>query len=307
MNGTAPASIPEAWPALPIRGWSATKDTLQLWTQIAGKVRLALAPHINHWWEVPLYVNARGLTTSAIPYPAGSFEMIFDFIRHLLVIETSKGEVRTVALAPRTVADFYAEVMSTLHRLGITVNIWTMPQEIPNAIHFEKDTVHASYDPEFANRFWRVLTSTAEVFTEFRGRFIGKCSPVHFFWGSFDLAVTRFSGRRAPDRPGADKVTRDAYSHEVSSAGFWPGQGEVDAVFYSYAAPEPKGFSEAKAAPDSACYNKNFSEFFLNYEDLRKSASPRQALLTFLQSTYDAAANLANWDRTALEYPASQR
>lgn len=307
MNSAAPANLPELWPALPIREWSATRETLHLWTQVAGKVRLALAPHINHWWEVALYVNSRGLTTSAIPYAGGSFEMIFDFIRHELVIETSRGDVRTIALAPRTVADFYAETMAALHALGITVKIWTMPQEIPNAIHFDKDTVHASYDPEYANRFWRVLTASAEVFAEFRGRFIGKCSPVHFFWGSFDLAVTRFSGRRAPERAGADRVARDAYSHEVSSVGFWPGLGEVDAVFYGYAAPEPPGFSKATVAPAAARYDATFSEFFLPYKEVRKSASPREMLLSFLQSTYEATANLGNWDRPALEYPSTQK
>jgi Family of unknown function (DUF5996) len=291
----------EMWPSLPIAKWEATKDTLQLWTQIAGKIRLALSPKINHWWQVPLYVNARGLTTSPIPYGERTFEIIFDFIDHLLIVVTCEGEKKSFPLAPRTVADFYAEIMGTLSSLGITVKIWTMPQEIPNAIHFEKDRTHCSYVPVYAHRFWRVLVSTESVFTEFRAGFIGKSSPVHFFWGSFDLAVTRFSGRRAPDRPGADPVTKEAYSHEVISAGFWPGQGETDAVFYCYAAPEPTGFARAQVSTPAAFYSTQFSEFMLKYEDVRSSASPRDTLLSYLNSTYDAAATLANWNRAELE------
>jgi hypothetical protein len=295
------ARQPETWPSLPIAEWQATKDTLQLWTQIAGKIRLALSPRINHWWQVALYVNARGLTTSPIPYGARTFEIIFDFIDHMLVIETCEGQRKSFPLAPRTVADFYAEIMSSLRGLGITVKIWTMPAEIPNAIHFELDRTHCSYDPEYAHRFWRVLVSTENVFNDFRAGFIGKSSPVHFFWGSFDLAVTRFSGRRAPERPGADSITKEAYSHEVISAGFWPGMGETDAVYYCYSTPEPAGFSNAKVSPAAAFYSTQFSEFMLKYEDVRTAASPRDALLSYLNSTYDAAANLANWNRAELE------
>src|SRR5271155_1368801 len=211
------------WPALPIEAWEPTRATLHMWTQIVGKVRLALSPFANHWWQVPLYVSARGLTTSPIPYDGQNFEIQFDFISHELLISKSDGTVKTLRLAPRSVADFYAEVMSTLRAMGIAVKIWPMPVEIPNPIGFEKDLTHASYDPEYANRFWRILVSVDSIFKEFRGRFIGKASPVHFFWGSCDLAVTRFSGRRAPQRPGADLMTREAYSHEVSSVGWWPG------------------------------------------------------------------------------------
>lgn len=298
---------PDDWPELMLESWKDTYATLHMWTQIVGKIRLALTPLVNHWWNVPLYVGPCGLTTSRIPYGDRSFEVTFDFMRHQLVIEAGEGKVKSFPLAPRSVADFYHEFMDALRSLGIDVKIWRMPVEIPNPIPFDEDRVHVSYDAKAVEKFWRVLLSVDSVFHEFRARFIGKSSPVHFFWGSFDLAVTRFSGRRAPERPGADKITRDAYSHEVSSAGFWPGLGDVDAAFYSYAVPEPKGFAEAKVTPASAYYNKNLSEFFLNYEDARKSASPRETLLSFVQSTYEADANLANWDRAALEYPASSQ
>jgi hypothetical protein len=301
MRSTGAARQADAWPALPLNEWQETRDTLHMWTQIVGKIRLAAMPRINHWWEVPLYVSARGLTTSSMPYDAGVFEMEFDFIEHKLAIATSGGAVRSIPLAPRTVADFYAEVMSTLQAMNIAVKIWTMPSEIPNPIRFEQDRVHASYDPEYANRFWRVLVAVDTVFQEFRGRFIGKSSPVHFFWGSFDLALTRFSGRRAPERPGADAITREAYSHEVISAGFWPGTGDTDAVFYTYAAPEPSGFSKATVRPGAASYNAQFSEFLLAYDEVRKAASPREVLLDYLQSTYEAGAMLGGWDRAALE------
>jgi hypothetical protein len=272
-----------------------------MWTQVVGKVRLALSPVINHWWEVPLYVNSVGLTTSAIPYEAGIFEIQFDFIRHHLSIQTSRGANRLLPLAPRSVADFYREFMSALRTLGINVKIWTTPVEIPNPIPFEKDTQHASYDPECANRFWRILGATDTVFKEFRSHFLGKVSPVHFFWGSFDLAVTRFSGRRAPERAGGDPITREAYSHEVISAGFWPGSGVVrDAAFYTYAAPEPAGFGSAKV-PSPAFYHPELREFILMYEDVRKAASPHDVLLSFLQSTYDAGADLGQWNRQELE------
>jgi hypothetical protein len=273
-----------------------------MWTQIVGKVRLALSPRINHWWEVPLYVNARGLTTSAIPYKHGVFEIEFDFLAHNLVIKTSEGSSATIPLRPRSVADFYKEFMAALASLEIEVKIWPMPCELPNPIAFDQDTQHASYDPEYVSRFWRVLVMVNTVFEEFRSRFIGKNSPVHFFWGSFDLAVTRFSGRRAPPREGADSITREAYSHEVISAGFWPGGGDIKgAAFYAYASPEPAGYAEAAVRPGKAFYHPQMKEFFLMYDDVRTDPSPRSALLEFLQSTYEAGANLAKWNRVELE------
>jgi Family of unknown function (DUF5996) len=293
---------PDSWPALPLKEWSDTCGTLHMWTQIVGKLRLALCPLTNHWWEVPLYVNSVGLTTSPMPYGRGVFEVQFDFIRHHLSIQTSEGANRLIQLAPKSVADFYDEVMSALRTLRIDAKIWTMPVEVANPIAFEKDTVHASYDPDYANRFWRALIAADTVFKDFRSGFMGKVSPVHFFWGSFDLAVTRFSGRRAPVREGADSITREAYSHEVISAGFWPGSGEIkDAAFYVYAAPEPTGFGESKVQPPAAFYHAGMHEFFLMYDDVRKTASPRQAILDFLESTYDAGANLGKWDREELE------
>lgn len=292
---------PESWPALPLNRWNDTRATLHMWTQIVGKVRLALTPKINHWWNVPLYVSPRGLNTSAIPYSDLVFEIEFDFIDHKLFIRVSNGVNREMALVPRAVADFYQEFMNTLRSAGIDVKIWTTPVEIPDPIPFEQDRVHASYDPEYAHRFWRILVSTEEVLTEFRSRFIGKTSPVHFFWGSFDLAVSRFSGRRAPERQGADSITREAYSHEVISVGFWPGGGEVDAAFYSYAAPEPPGFAQQQVQPLKAFYHPNLKEFVLMYEDVRSAASPSKAILDFCESTYEAGANLGKWDREALE------
>jgi hypothetical protein len=291
----------EEWPALPLAEWKDTCATLHMWTQVVGKVRLALSPMQNHWWQVPLYVSARGLTTSPIPYGGGVFEAEFDFVDHNLLVRTSDGVTRAMALIPRTVADFYREFMAILESLGIQVEIWPTPVEIPDPIPFEEDTTHASYDPEYANRFWRVLVAVDGVFKEFRGSFLGKSSPVHFFWGSFDLAVTRFSGRRAPEREGADSITREAYSHEVISAGFWPGSGEVDAAFYSYAAPAPPGLEREPVRPDGAYYSEKLGEFLLMYEDVRRAESPRQALLDFLESTYEAGARLANWDRAELE------
>lgn len=292
----------ETWPSLPLEEWKETYATLHMWTQVVGKIRLAQSAHINHWWQVPLYVTARGLTTSIMPHGSRSFEMEFDFIEHQLVIKCDDGATRTVALAPRTVADFYQEVMRTLKELGLEVKIWTTPVELENPIPFEKDTQHASYDALYANRFWRVLLQSDKVLKEFRSRFIGKVSPVHFFWGSFDLAVTRFSGRRAPERVGADAMTREAYSHEVISHGFWPGGGAVQsAAFYSYAAPEPPGLKEQVVRPAQAFYSKEMSEFLLPYDDVRQADAPEQALMEFLESTYDAGARLANWDRAALE------
>ena len=292
---------PECWPSLKLDSWQETCATLHMWTQIVGKVRLALTPTINHWWNVPLYVSSRGLNTSAIPYGDLVFEIEFDFIDHKLSIRVSNGVNREIALVPRSVADFYQEFIKTLRSAGIDVKIWTTPVEIPDPIPFEQDRVHASYDPESAHRFWRILVSTEEVLTEFRSRFIGKTSPVHFFWGSFDMAVTRFSGRRAPERQGADSITREAYSHEVISAGFWPGGGEVDAAFYCYAAPEPPGFAQHQVRPPKAFYHPNLKEFLLMYEDVRSAASPSRTLLDFCESTYEAGANLGKWDREALE------
>lgn len=295
-------SSQNSWPELPLEAWQDTFATLHLWTQVVGKVRLALSPRINHWWEVPLYVNARGLTTSAIPYGDGIFEVQFNFIDHRLEIETSWGSNKTLPLTPQSVADFYSAFVAALKSIGIEVTIWTMPVEIPDPVRFEHDTQHASYDSEYAHRFWRILISCGNVFQEFRAGFLGKDSPVHFFWGSFDLCVTRFSGRRAPERAGADSITREAYSHEVISAGFWPGGGEIKgAAFYVYAAPEPPGLADQKIRPATAFYHPQMKEFLLMYDDVRRAPSPRQTLLDFLQSTYEAGANLAQWDRNELE------
>ena len=292
----------EAWPERPLSEWSATRDTLHMWMQMVGKVRLALSPYLNHWWQVTLYVSPRGLTTSAIPCPLGNCEIEFDFLDHVLRIATSRGETKTIKLAPRSVADFYAEFLSTLASLGINAKIWPMPVEIPEPIRFDRDTVHASYDPVYANRCWRILASVDRVLKEFRGRFTGKASPVHFFWGSFDLAATRFSGRRAPDRPGADAMTREAYSHEVSSVGWWPGNGGFEApMFYAYAAPAPARFSEASVRPAQAFYHEKLGEFLLPYDAVRTSNDPAATLTEFAQSTYEAAANLGHWDRASLE------
>src|ERR1700686_4083630 len=290
------------WPKLPLAAWKDTYATLHMWTQMVGKVRLALSPPVNHWWEVPLYVNARGLTTSPIPYRKGVFEIQFDFIDHTLEITTSTGETKSIRLEPRTVADFHAEFLSLLQSLEIDVRIWNMPVEIPNPIRFDQDRVHGAYDPQYANAFWRILVTVDAILKEFRSRFLGKASPVHFFWGSFDLAVTRFSGRRAPERPGADAMTREAYSHEVSSAGFWPGGGDIAGpAFYSYASPEPPGFAERRVRPPAAFYHPVMKEFLLLYDDVRTASDPKTTLMDFLNSTYDAAADLGNWDLKALE------
>lgn len=290
-------------PPLPLAEWEATRATLHMWTQIIGKVRLALAPHVNHWWEVPLYISARGMTTSPIPYGERVFEMEFDFLNHNLAILASDRATKFVPLYARSVADFYHEVMAVLPAIGIDVKIWPKPVEIPDPIPFPEDTQHASYDPEYVQRFHRILLWADSVFKEFRGRFIGKASPVHFFWGSFDLAVTRFCGRRAPERENADPITRDAYSHECSSAGFWPGGGDVAGpAFYSYSAPAPQGYSAYRVLPSAAFFHSGLGEFILMYDDVRNAASPKAALMDFLQSTYEAAANLSQWDRAALEY-----
>ncbi len=298
-----------SWPPLPLKEWEASRATLHMWTQIVGKVRLGLTPHVNHWWEVPLYMSARGMTTSPIPFGERVFEMEFDFLDHNLAIRANDGAVKFVPLYARSVADFYREVMAALSAIGIDMKIWTTPVEIPDPIPFSQDEQHASYDPEYVNRFHRILLQVDAIFKEFRGRFIGKVSPVHFFWGSFDLAVTRFSGRRAPAREGADAVTRDAYSHECSSVGFWPGGGEITGpAFYSYCSPEPEGYPAHPVRPAAAFYHPTIREFILLYEEIRPAAEPKAALLDFCQSTYEAGADLGKWNRADLEYPkVSQR
>ena len=297
----------DVWPELNYADWKETCATLHLWTQIAGKIRLTLTPWTNHSWHVTLYVTSRGLTTSPIPHGTDTFEIRFDFIDHHLRILKSDGGQRSVELKPRSVADFYKAVMGALNELDLAVKIDILPNEIPNPIPFDRDEQHRSYDPKYANRFWRVLVQNDRVFKEFRSRFCGKCSPVHFFWGAPDLAVTRFSGRSAPKHPGGiphlpDAITREAYSQEVSSLGFWPGADAMPmAIFYSYAYPEPTGFSEAKVKPDAASYNAQFREFVLPYDAVRTAKSPDDAILDFAQSTYDAASQLGNWDRATLE------
>ena len=291
---------PTPFPPLPLTEWEPTRATLHMWTQIVGKVRLALSPHVNHWWQVPLYVTARGLTTSAIPYGDTIFEIEFDFNAASLEIRRSDHASASVPLYPRSVSDFYEAVMAALRTLEIDVKIWPVPVEIANPIPFPDDREHASFDPEYVSRFHRILIQADTILKEFRGRFTGKASPVHFFWGSFDLAATRFSGRPAPERVGADPITREAYSHECSSAGFWPGGGEVTGpAFYSYAAPEPPGYAAGPVRPPSAFYHPTLKEFILMYDDCRTSAD----VLDFLQTTYEAAANLGNWDRANLERP----
>ena len=297
----------EVWPELNYADWKETCATLHLWTQIAGKIRLTLTPWTNHSWHVTLYVTSRGLTTSPIPHGTRTFEIRFDFIDHQLRILKSDGAQRSIELKPRSVADFYKAVMGALNELDLAVKIDILPNEIPNPIPFDRDEQHRSYDPKYANRFWRVLVQTDRVFKEFRSRFCGKCSPVHFFWGAPDLAVTRFSGRTAPKHPGGiphlpDAITREAYSQEVSSLGFWPGADAMPmAIFYSYAYPEPTGFSEAKVKPEAASYNAQFREFVLPYDAVRTAKSPDDAVLDFARSTYDAASQLGNWDRATLE------
>ncbi|MFY0528643.1 DUF5996 family protein [Archangium gephyra] len=295
----------DAWPRLPLEAWKDTLATLHRYTQVIGKVRLELAPMMNHWWQVALYVAARGLTTSPIPSGQGSFEVDFDFIAHELLFRTSEGEQRVLALEARPVAEFYRDVMATLRSLGIEVSINDTPQEIPDdSTRFSEDRHHAAYDPESVHRWWRAMVQADSVLKEFRARFTGKCSPVHFFWGSFDLAVTRFSGRPAPERPGADPVTREAYREEVISAGFWPGTAQLGGpAFYCYTVPEPAGFSTAPIHPRAAWYDATFKEYLLKYDDVRAASDPRRMLLDFLQSTYEAGADLAGWDRERLERP----
>jgi len=299
---STPAIQSDPWPALPLEEWEPTRATLHMWTQIVGKVRLAQTPLVNHWWNVPLYISARGLTTSAMPYGSTTFEMEFDFIDHVLTIKCSDGASRTVLLRPKSVAVFYQETMAALDDLGMPVHIWKMPVEIPDPIPFDQDHKHDSYDAEYANRFWQLIRHAERVMQEFRARFIGKSSPVHFFWGSFDLAVTRFSGRPAPARPDADPITREAYSHEVISHGWWPGNGPLGKpAFYSYTAPAPEGLAQATIRPPEAFYSNEMVEFIMLYDDVRNSSNPDKSLMEFLESTYEAGANLAKWPRAELE------
>ena len=302
MNGTS-----NVWPALPFAEWKDTAITLHMWTQIVGKIRLTLTPWTNHSWHVTLYVTSRGLTTSPIPHGVCTFEIQFDFIDHQLLVDKSDGARRKLELKPQSVAEFYRTLMRTLEDLDLPVTINTMPNEIENPVPLDQDEEHHSYDPEYANRFWRVLVQSDRVFKEFRSRFCGKCSPVHFFWGSFDLAVTRFSGRPAPPHPGGvphlpDAITREAYSQEVSSLGFWPGNAAIPTpVFYSYAYPEPPGFAGAKVQPPEVYYESKLREYILPYDAVRTAEKSDEVLLDFAQSAYDAASKLGKWDRDALE------
>ncbi len=299
--------VREAWPEIPLDAWADTCATLHMWTQVIGKIRLARAPMVNHWWQVVMYVTSRGLTTSPIPDGERTFQIDFDFVDHRLIAATSTGARWELPLEPRSVADFHREVMAGLRSLGIEVDIWTHPVEVEDPIPFERDERHAAYDPDAANRFWRALVQADRVLARFRSGFVGKCSPVHFFWGSFDLAVTRFSGRRAPPHPGgfpslADWVTREAYSRECSSCGFWPGTGPIQApAFYAYAYPEPEGFRDYPVRPKQAFYSDEMREFVLLYDHVRASDDPDRTLLDFLQSTYEAAAERGGWDRPDLE------
>ncbi len=300
------AAPSEFWPSLPLGEWRDTCTTLHRWTQVVGKIRLAKAPPVNHWWQVALYVTARGLTTSPIPVGERTFQIDFDFIVRRLIITASTGASQSFALQPMSVAAFYREVMERLRALGIEARIWTMPVEIADPLPFERDEIHAAYDGDAAERFWRILVQADRVFEAFRGRFVGKASPVHFFWGSFDLAVTRFSGRPAPPHPSVpntpDRVTHEAYCEEVSSCGFWPGgAGMEQPIFYAYAYPAPQGFAEAPVRPEAAFYSRDFGEFILPYDAVREAAAPDMLLLDFLQSTYEAAADLGHWDRPRLE------
>lgn len=301
----ASRTVSEPWPPLPFAEWQKTYETLHMWTQMVGKIRLALAPPINHWWHVPLYITARGLTTSAIPYPQGkseSFEITFDLIDHDLHILTSEGTSKTLPLISRSVATFYQELLTSLSSLGIEVTINPVPCEIKKPIPFDQDHLHSSYDPLYANRFWRILTQTEQVLRHYRSPFLGKSSPIHFFWGSFDLALSFFSGRSAPARPDADRITREAYSHEVISCGFWPGNESFPApAFYSYIAPAPTGLEKLSLRPAAAFYHTDLGEFLLRYDDVRQAKQPAQTLLHFFQSSYEGYAKLAHWDRKALE------
>ena len=293
-------SVKNTWPELPLAEWEDTFHTLHMWSQIVGKIRLESAPLENHWWNVALYVNTRGLTTSPMPYAGGKFALQFDFIEHRLELHTSEGGARAIALSPKSVASFYRELFAMLHGAGIEVSINPKPQEIPDPIPFDRDETHASYQPEYATRLWRILLSTDTIFKEFRAQFLGKSSPVHFFWGSFDICTTRFNGKKAPPRKGV--ISAEGYSHECSSVGWWPGGGEFKSpAFYAYTVPEPPGYGSRKLRPDAAYYHPTLHEFVLNYDDVRRSKSPAGEVLEFAQSAYEAGAELAGWDRKALE------
>ena len=305
MPSTKPPQV--TWPSLPLEDWGETCATLHLWVQIAGKIRLIQSPWVNHSWHTTLYVTSRGLTTTPIPYGESTFQLDFDFIAHNMWISASNGGIAQVRLEPQSVAQFYRRTMDALKSIGVQVDIRKMPNEVPDPIRFDQDETHRAYDAEYANRFWRILVQADRVLKRFRAGFVGKCSPVHLFWGALDLAVTRFSGRTAPKHPGGiphlpDWVTQEAYSHEVSSCGFWPGGGAVPyPAFYAYAYPEPAGFKDAPVRPEGAFYSQDFGEFILPYDIVRQSDSPDRTLLDFLESTYAAAADLAHWDRAALE------
>lgn len=306
MSNSSFLTDPSVWPILPFEPWQETYATLHLWTQIIGKIRLVQTPWINHSWHVPLYLTARGLTTSPIPYGSRILQIDFDFIDHQLRLQTGAGQQRAIALQPQSVAAFYQAVMAALQELEMPVSINRLPNEVPDAIPFDQDDIHAAYDPDYAQRCWRILLQTDRVLREFRSHFCGKVSPVHFFWGSFDLAVTRFSGRSAPDHPGGvpnlpDAVAREAYSQEVSSCGFWPGAGLTYPAFYAYAYPEPAAYRDAVVQPEAAFYSEDLGEFILPYEAVRTATDPDQTLLAFLHSTYDAAATLAHWDKASLQ------
>lgn len=307
FNDESRTSDREAWPSLPLAEWQATHDTLHMWLQIVGKTRLALAPKQNHWWHVPLYVTARGLTTSPIPYGARAFQVDFDFLAHRLVVETSEGAVREIALRPQSVADFYQAYTGVLAGLGIALKLWPVPVEVDHPIPFPDDRVHASYNAEHAERFFRMLGHADRIMKRFQGRFLGKTSPVHFFWGAFDHALTRFSGRRAPEASDAPPMMREAMSHEEISVGFWPGSGTVpEAAFYAYTRPEPPSLPSAPIRPTGASYNRDLADFILPYDAVRSGAPPDQLVLEFFQTAYEAGATLAGWDRAALDRPPSE-
>jgi hypothetical protein len=303
-----PEGSPERWPALPHEEWKETQATLHLWLQIVGKIRVALVPWVNHQWHVTLHPTSRGLTSRPIPWRGGTFQIDFDFLDHDLLIAKSDGRKGRVALKPRSVADFHHDLMTELDGMGIPVEVHGSPNEVPDPIPFQEDERHGAYERAYVERFFRIVSNSARVFDDFRGGYIGKSSPVHFFWGAMDLAVTRFSGRRAPEHPGGmphlpDRITREAYSHEVSSAGFWPGgDAHPHPLFYSYAYPSPEGFPEAAVRPGSARWDPDLSEFVLSYEDMRRARSPENELMKFLESTYEAAATLGDWDRESVEW-----
>jgi hypothetical protein len=307
-SGIGVTKTSEKWPELHLAEWEPTRATLHMWMQIVGKISLKLKPKVNHFWETALHFNARGLTTNAMPYGDRTLEIAFDLVNHHLVITSNDGVETRLPLITQSVADFYRDLMAQLHTLGFDIHIWTMPVEIPDPIAFDQDETHHTYERAHVAKFWEILRTIEPIMAEFRGRFVGKCSPVHFFWGSFDLAVTRFSGRRAPERPGADPITREAYSHEVISHGWWPGGGPVkDSAFYAYAAPEPVGFKLATVRPEKAFYSKDLNEFLLMYDDVRTADDPQQALMDFMESTYETGATLAKWDREELEVGTRER